>query len=180
VNDQTAWEEAAAAEGTTESERALAKLARKAFLSLWSYTNVFTDEGRTNDRGEGKELCDLLVVFGSNVLLFSDKHCEFQSGHDLKVAWPRWYKRAIKKSARQLAGAESFLRRFPKRLFIDRKCQTPLPVPLPDPAVARYFLIAVTRGSHFAAREFFGGVSSGTFMLNTEIRGDDHAGRDEH
>lgn len=33
---------------TTASERALAGLARKAFLSLWRYPNVLTDEGRAN------------------------------------------------------------------------------------------------------------------------------------
>ncbi|RDK11894.1 hypothetical protein DN412_03090 [Cupriavidus lacunae] len=45
---ETAWEKAASADGTTASERALAGLTRKAFLSLWSYPNVLTDEGRAN------------------------------------------------------------------------------------------------------------------------------------
>ena len=115
MSEETAWEKAAKAEGTTPSERALARLALKAFLSLWSYPNVYSDEGRSSGKGDGKELVDLLVVFGTDVLLFSDKHCEFQLGADVKVAWPRWYKRAIEKSARQLAGAEHFLRRFPDR-----------------------------------------------------------------
>lgn len=174
MSQTTAWEKAAAAEGTTASERALARLARKAFLSLWSYPNVYSDEGRSKGKGDGKELVDLLVVFGNDVLLFSDKHCAFQEGVDLKVAWPRWYKRAIEKSARQLAGAESFLRRFPNRLFIDKDCQTKLPVALPDPSVARYFLIAVTRGGHQAAVKHFGGGSSGSLMLNSMLQGDAH------
>ena len=45
MGKKTAWEQAAAAEGTTDSERALTRVAKKAFLSLWSYSNVFTDEG---------------------------------------------------------------------------------------------------------------------------------------
>jgi len=174
VSDKTAWEQAASAEGTTESERALSKLARKAFLSLWSYSNVFTDEGRSAGKGDGKELCDLLVVFGNNVLLFSDKHCAFQLDKDIRIAWPRWYKKAIEKSAAQLVGAENFIKRFPLRVFLDKACQHPLPVALPDPAVANYFLIAVTRGSHIAAREYFGGGSSGSFMLRNDLRGRDH------
>jgi len=174
MGEQTPWEKAAAAEGTTESERVLTRLAKKAFLSLWSYANVFTDEGRADGRGDGKELCDLLVVFGNDVLLFSDKDCEYHASTEVKVAWPRWYKRAIEKSAKQLAGAEKFARDFPKRIFIDRGCQTPLPVALPDPAVARYFLIAVTRGAHAAARQFFGGGSSGSVMLDSSIRGRHH------
>ncbi len=171
---RTPWEKAAAAEGTTESERTLTRLAKNAFLSLWSYPNVFTDEGRANGKGDGKELCDLLVVFGNDVLLFSDKDCEYHANTDVKVAWPRWYKRAIEKSVKQLAGAEKFVRAFPNRVFIDKQCQTPLPVSLPDPAVARYFLIAVTRGAHHAARRFFGGGSSGSVMLNSHIRGRHH------
>lgn len=175
MKDKTAWEKAAEAQGTTASERALTRLARKAFLSLWSYPNVYSNEGRSQGKGDGKELVDLLVVFGNDVLLFSDKHCAFQTDIDVKVAWPRWYRRAIEKSARQLAGAESFLRRFPQRVFVDKACQTPLPVALPDPSVARYFLIAVTRGSHEAAARF-GGGSSGSVMLNSMLECADHHG----
>ena len=178
--EMTPWEQASAAEGTTESERALTNLAKKAFLSLWSYSNVFTDEGRSNGKGDGKELCDLLVVFGNDVLLFSDKDCEYHSGADVKVAWPRWYKRAIEKSVKQLAGAEKFAKSFPSRIFLDKQCQTPLPVPLPEAEVARYFLIAVTRGAHLAARQFFGGGSSGSVMLNSELRGKEHYGTPFH
>lgn len=86
MGEQTPWEKAAAAEGTTESERVLTRLAKKAFLSLWSYANVFTDEGRSHGKGDGKELCDLLVVFGNDVLLFSDKDCEYHASTDVKVA----------------------------------------------------------------------------------------------
>lgn len=169
--EKTAWEKAASADGTTPSERALAKLARKAFLTLWSYPNVFTDEGRTNGRGDGKELCDLLVVFGNDVLLFSDKHCVYQSNVDAAIAWPRWYRSAIDKSARQLVGAEKFIKAYPKRVFLDKSCQSPLPIELPDASVARYYLIAVTRGSHFPARQFFGGGSSGSVMLLNALVG---------
>lgn len=174
MSNKTAWETAAEAQGTTDSERALARLARRAFLSLWSYPNVYSNEGKSGNKGDGKELVDLLVVFGNDVLLFSDKHCAFQLDVDIKVAWPRWYKRAIEKSARQLAGAESFLRRFPDRVFVDKSCQTKLPVALPDPSVARFFLIAVTRGGHDAAARHFGGGSSGSLVLNSLLEGDAH------
>ncbi|WP_288391981.1 hypothetical protein [uncultured Herbaspirillum sp.] len=174
MNNKTPWERASAAEGTTASERALTRLAKKAFLSLWSYSNIFTDEGRVNGKGDGKELCDLLVVFGNDVLLFSDKDCEYNAGADLKVAWPRWYKRAIEKSAKQLAGAEKFALTFPKRIFLDKQCQTPLPVPLPEGKNARYFLIAVTRGAHNAACSYFGGGSSGSLIIRNDIRGKKH------
>jgi hypothetical protein len=174
MDEKTPWEKASEVEGTTDSERALTRLAKKAFLSLWSYSNVFTDEGRSNGKGDGKELCDLLVVFGNDILLFSDKECEYHFDTDVRVAWPRWYKRAIEKSANQLAGAEKFAKAFPKRIFLDKHCQAPLPVPLPDAGVARYFLIAVTRGAHLAAQQFFGRGSSGSVILSNDIRGKEH------
>ncbi|WP_081630068.1 hypothetical protein [Thiomonas sp. FB-6] len=174
MSTSTPWQKAAEAQGTTESEQVLARLARKAFLSLWSYPNVYSDEGRARGKGDGKELVDLMVVFGNDVLLFSDKSCSFQLDVDVKVAWPRWYKRAIEKSARQLAGAEAFLKRFPGRVFVDKSCQTKLPVAIPDASVARYFLIAVTRGGHAAAARHFGGGSSGSPMLNSSLVGHAH------
>lgn len=171
MNEKTAWEQSAEAEGGTASERALTRLARKAFLSLWSYPNVYSDEGRSKGKGDGKELVDLLVVFGDDVLLFSDKECAYQSDVDVKIAWPRWYRKAIEKSAKQLSGAESFMKRFPERIFIDKGCTTRLPIALPAPGAARYHLIAVTRGGHFATREFFGQGSSGSLMLLSALKG---------
>lgn len=168
---KSAWESANEDEGTTESERYLTRLAKKAFLSLWSYPNLFTDEGRASGKGDGKELCDLLVVFGDDVLLFSDKQCDFIFHQNIEVSWSRWYRRAIEKSARQLIGAEKFIREHPGRLFLDRGCQTRLPLELPDPSRARYYLIAVTRGSTRAAAAFFGGGGSGSLMLDTSIKG---------
>jgi hypothetical protein len=53
-------------EGTTESERYLAKLADRTFLNLWSFPNVFIDK-RSGAKGDGKELCALLVVCGDHV-----------------------------------------------------------------------------------------------------------------
>lgn len=46
--------------------------------------------------------------------------------------------------------------------------------PQSEAAVGRYFLIAVTRGAHLAARQFFGGGSSGSVILSSDIRGKKH------
>lgn len=169
----TAWTDAATSTGSTDSEKYLVRLARRAFLSLWSYPNVFTDEGRRG-RGDGKELCDLLIVFGDDVVLFSDKHCEFIPHPDINVAWSRWYKRAIEKSAKQLAGAEAWLARFPDRLYLDSTCKSPLPIKIPDPERRRVHLIAVTRGSSEASRVFWGAGSSGSLMIDTKVTGREH------
>lgn len=71
-------------EGVTAAERYLARLCKRSFLSLWSYPAVFRDQGRPGGKGDGKEVCDLLVVFENNVIIFSDKDCEFRGTGDLE------------------------------------------------------------------------------------------------
>ena len=160
--------------GMTKSERYLAHIARRSFLSLWSHPNLFTDEGRHGADGDGKELCDLMVIFGPHILLFSDKACGFPAHPDPDVSWARWYKRAIAKSARQLLGAERWLRRYPSRVYLDKNCSTALTLPLPTNGDAVFHRIAVTRGSHTACETFYGGGSSGTPIIDTRIVGESH------
>ena len=164
----------AGSEGVNESERVLTQLCRKSFLRLWSQTNVFTDEGFKDGKGGTKELCDALVVFGDDVIIFSDKHVVFQADKDLKVAWPRWYKRAVRDSCRQLQGARSWLQRFPARAFQDAKCTRPLPVPIPSGTSVRFHLVAVTRGSRDAVLAHNRGEGLGSFALSSNIEGDAH------
>jgi hypothetical protein len=191
---QRGWLHALRGDDQTGSERYLASLARRSFLTLWSYPNVYTDEGRGAGKGDGKELCDLLVVFGSHVILFSDKDCDYRSHRDPKVAWARWYRRSIASSARQLAGARSWIERFPNRLFLDRQCQHPLPIKLSAKEHRRIHLVAVARGAIASAVEHWKstaeqlgdssglslgppGPSSGSLMLCTEIERDQHLDR---
>jgi hypothetical protein len=159
------WENHATTGGTvTDSERYLASLGRKAFLNFWSYSNPYTDEGN------GKELCDFLVVFGNDILIFSDKDCDFPQNSDIKVSWHRWYRSAIEKSVRQLIGAASFINRFPTRIYLDASCQKPLPIALPAPNVSRIHLIAVTRGSAEAAKKYWNNASSSSLFINTAMK----------
>jgi len=170
---ETPWSQSNASDGVTSSERYLTRLGRKAFLSLWSYSNLFTDEGKKGN-GDGKELCDFTVIFGDHVLLFSDKHCEFPTHSDINVAWYRWYRRAVEKSAKQLAGAESWLKRFPNRLFLDAKCEQQFPLNLPPDDTRKVHLIAVTRGSSKAAFDHWGGGSSGSLVIDTSVSLQEH------
>ncbi|SEL35015.1 hypothetical protein SAMN05518845_106266 [Variovorax sp. YR750] len=187
----TAWHDALAGDSQTSSERYLTALARRAFLTLWSYPNVFTDEGRSRGKGDGKELCDLLVIFGSDILIFSDKQCEFIPHADVSVAWGRWYKRAIEKSANQLAGAKSWILRYADRLYLDKQCQHRLPIELPGIEDCRIHLIAVAKGATEHAARYWktvavelaemeglfdavSGPSSGSLMIRTDIEGAEH------
>lgn len=160
--------------GTTPSERYLSKLCRWAFLSLWSYTNLHTDEGRKNGKGVGHELCDLLVVFDDDVIIFSDKDAKFDRTIDISIAWKRWFKKAIRKSADQIYGAERWLRNYGDRIYLDSECTKPFPISLPPTDRIRIHRVSVARGIYKACRDYFGGNSLGSLMINSDLVGDDH------
>jgi hypothetical protein len=139
---------------------------------MWSYPGVFRDQGRPGGKGDGKEVCDLLVVFENHVIIFSDKDCRFGDGNDLDVEWARWFKRAVQGSANQVWGAERWIRQFPSRLFLDRRCTIPFPIDLPDPAHTAFHWIIVAHDASRACREKLGG--SGSLMLDNTVIGDLH------
>lgn len=149
-------------QGLNPSERILARLCRKSFLSLWAYPNLHTDEGKRNDVvTSSKEFTDLLVVFGNDVILFSDKHVAYDEGKPVEVAWRRWFKRAVRRSAHQLFGALNWLQRFPDRLFLDANCSRRIPIEIPGPSHARYHLVAATRGTFDACSRYYRGSPGG-------------------
>ena len=53
--------------GLTASENKLAILGYHTFLSLWSYPNPYKMQSN------GKELCDLLIVFDKHIIIFQTK-----------------------------------------------------------------------------------------------------------
>jgi hypothetical protein len=153
-------------EGTTTSERYLAKLCRRTFLSLWSFPNVYRDQGQ-HTVGQGKEVCDLLVVFEDHVLIFSDKECEFPNSEDLVLDGTRWYRRAVHKSADQLWGAERWIAKYPNRLFLDAACEHPFPLVLPNPDRMKVHLILVAHGAAKRCKSVLGGSGSLMIMPDT-------------
>ncbi len=146
--------------GVTDSERHLGGLAEHTFLNLWSFQNLYIDKMID---GQGKELCDLLVVCGNQVIIFSDKSISWPPG-DLDVAWARWYKRAIQKSVDQVNGAARWLSQFPERVFLDGTCKQRLPLNLPPPEEMRLHGIVVARGAGDATRSSNGGVTGSLYV----------------
>lgn len=126
-------------EGLTASERVLAGLCDLSFLKLWTYPNLY--------KKPAKELADLLVVFGNEVMLFSDKSCACANSGNTDLDWSRWYRRAINASAHQLSQAERWLRTYPDEVYLDAKCTVPLPVCMPTPAAMRVHRICVATGA---------------------------------
>lgn len=142
----------------TRSERFLHAVAGRTFLSLWSYPNPFRDPSSPKDLP--KEICDLLVVFGNDVLLFSDKEIDFPRNTSLEAAWVRWYRKAVAASAKQLFGAERWLRENPDRIFTDRRCTQPFPINLPPKDKMRVHRIIVARGASAPCKYLMGGMGT--------------------
>jgi len=158
--------------GETPSERYLAQLADRSFLRLWSYPNTFIDKKR-GGKGDGKELCDLLVVCGDYVLIFSDKSIAWPDGQDLGLAWRRWARRSIAKPIAQIRGAQRWISQFADRIFLDRQCTQKLPVALPPLDRRKVHGIVIALGAGQAsARHFRGGV--GSLAIDPEIKGEAH------
>jgi len=108
-------------QGVTTTERLLADLCDQTFLNLWSFPNPFKEDG--------KELCDLLVVFERTAIVFFDREKTLAAGHDedaAEVAWKRWRRRVIDAQAKTAHGAERYLRSG-RAIYLDSQLKTPLP-----------------------------------------------------
>ncbi len=150
-------------EGTTARERHLARLASDQFFGLWSYPGLT----RLAKKGVTKELSDLTVIFGDDIILFSDKDIAWPSHPDIQVAWSRWYRESILASATQLWGAAKYLRGPNPDIYLDASCQLPFPLPALS-SRTRIHLVAVAANSTLPARDYFSKIggpgSSGTLV----------------
>lgn len=142
----------ARSKGLTPTERILAEIGERTFLSLWSYPNLF--------KTRNKELCDLLIVFGDTVVLFSDKSCAYPATQDDDLNWKRWYRKSIAKSAEQIRQAERWIRTYPHEIYLDSRCQRRLPVPIPDQHNLRIIRICVTLGHSYDLRPASDGANT--------------------
>lgn len=119
---------------STPSEALVTKLCSRSFLSLWTEPNPV--------KKPGKELCDVIVVCGDDVIIFSVKEIALQdAGGD--VAAERWRRRAIEESAKQLYGAERWVRTASRVVRADGSPG----VVLPSPGTIRVHRVAVALGS---------------------------------
>ena len=140
-------------------------------VNLWSYPTPYRDQ-KQGAAGDGKELCDLLVVCGKFVIIFSEKSVSWPSGN-LDVAWARWAKRAIRDAARQARGAERWIMEFPNRIFLDRECTNVFPIDFPPPEDRVIHRVVVASGAAEACREHVE-AGYGSLIIRPEIKGDEH------
>jgi hypothetical protein len=146
-------------------------LAEKSFLNLWSYPSLFRDQKQLG-RGDGKELCDLLVVCGRHIIIFSEKTIAWPSG-SVEIAWSRWAKRAVRDGAKQAKGAERWITEYPDRIFLDRGCTEPFPINFPPPEDRVIHRVVVTKGAAQACREFLPD-GSGSLIIKPTLKANAH------
>jgi hypothetical protein len=146
--------------GNTPSEKLLVDLCERTFHKLWTYPRVFRDQGKNTAKSEGKEICDVLVVFGRDVLIFSDKSCAYPSTGDERRDWSRWRRRAVDESVAQLEGAERWIRHYPDRIFLDNACQTRFPINIAAIPNVRIHRIVVATGAAMRCKRKLGGNGS--------------------
>lgn len=125
---------------TSTSEAYLARLAEQTFLRPWAIANPFHEKV--------EEISDLLVPFGDDLVIFSDKASVYQTGVPAGRAWLRWENRAIDASTPQLQGALRKLKKPETQVFLDNRSQSPLPYALPPVERRRFHLVAIARPDH--------------------------------
>ena len=77
-----------------QGEEAVNRLAYHTYLKYWCYPNP------RDITGDGKELCDLLIIFKSHLIIISVKNYSFGGNYE------RYFKSTLKKAISQLQGAE--------------------------------------------------------------------------
>ncbi|MCI0365124.1 MAG: hypothetical protein L0219_14710 [Phycisphaerales bacterium] len=133
--------------GLTRSEEFVSWLCHLAFLKLWTHANPIGKKG--------KELCDCLIVCGPHVVIISVKEIEYRDTGD-EVGWARWQKAAIDKSAKQIWGAERWLRSADRFLRSDGRETT-----LPPEDERKYHRVCVSLGGRGAVPLTWGDLGNG-------------------
>ncbi len=162
--------------GFTDEEVFLNNLGANSFLRFWSWPSLFRDQGDSSKDGDGKEICDLTIVFGSDVILFSDKKIDFSTTKDVGVAWSRWSRRAIGNSVKQIKGARRWFEQYPERIFVDKQCNHKIPINIPDKNDIRFHNVVVCHGIEDILSSF---NNEASFMFDNSIRGDSHWDKDK-
>jgi hypothetical protein len=127
----------------TKSEKFVYNLSQIAFLDLWSHPNPI-------GKKKGKELCDVLVVCGADIIVISVKHIEVPGKGNPELEDQRWNKRAIDDSVKQIYGAERILELKEKVQLKDSDIFIELPSK--ESRVIHRIAVAVGRGKRHSLK----------------------------
>lgn len=141
-------------QGLTPSEKFVNNLCELSFLKLWTHPNP---EGKKN-----KELCDCLIVCGVHVVIISVKDIEYKDTKS-KDGYTRWVKQAIDKSAKQIYGAERWLKNTDTVTRHDKRI-----INLPPKSERIYYRISVSLGSKGQVPMQYGDLGNGFIHICDE------------
>lgn len=82
------------------------EIANKAFLRYWCYPNPL------DEKGDKKEICDLLILFKDTAVLIFVKNCNFKGDYS------RYFRKTIEKDLKQVYGAERKLASIRDGIYI--------------------------------------------------------------
>lgn len=139
---------------STASERQLADLCGRSFHSLWSFPTPWR---------EGRELCDLLVLFEHTAIVFSIKECSFLDSAPVELAWNRWVRECVFSSADQALGAGKALRNPLVPIYVDALRKSTLPIRQEDRPSLRIIYVLAALGARKACEATLS--SSGSLRL---------------
>jgi hypothetical protein len=140
-----------------KAEEFVFHVCKETFLSLWSYANPL---GKS-----GKELCDILVVCDPDIVIFSVKEIELKESGDVRTDWDRWNRRSIEESAKQIYGAERWLRNATRVIKSDGSSGLRLPVE----RERRYHRVVVALGSKNKVPMVYGDLGKGFVHVLDEL-----------
>lgn len=113
-------------------------IATKQFLSFWCYPNA------REVNGSHKEICDLLIAFGDELIIFSVKNYTF------KGDYRQYFGKTVYKAVRQIQGAERKLLRSPKAIRIQHSdYATELVIPVGAAYKVHRIVVNINDGVHF-------------------------------
>ena len=160
--------------GVNPSENLLVRLCEKTFLKLWSYPNPYTNK-------PGKEMCDLLAVFGDHVFIFFNREGHYFDGleddldtEEWKIRWNRWKKKVVDKQIKSVYGAERYLKSG-QDIFLDKNRTVSFPIKI-DRSKMVVHKIIIAHGAEEACKQYSEeniagslGVSYGTSEIDFQL-----------
>jgi len=93
-------------EKVNSGEKFVNGIAFDSFMEYWCYPSP------KDESGDKKEICDLLILFDSNMIIVSVKNYEF------KDFYSRYFRRTVEKAVKQIYGAERKLFNNDRDIFI--------------------------------------------------------------
>ncbi|MFC1561902.1 hypothetical protein ACFL4Q_02775 [candidate division KSB1 bacterium] len=143
-----------------DSESLVYHICNNTFFKLWTFPQP---QGKANN----KELCDILVLFDEDILIFSVKDCEFKDSyrHNVENNIKRWQRKSIDNSCKQIYGAERWLNESDYIILSDGSRGPNLP----PKSTRRIHRVAIAFGGKNKVPMYYGDFGRGFIHVFNEV-----------